>query len=363
MRHAAVLSSLPLALCLAAVAYAGDTFQEPAAGTEVAVMGKEHFSYAQLPDAVHADLESGEQRYQQRLHQLALDHQRDQQALLEKRVNSFLDNRLLQAEAARRHMTVTALIKDVKYPQITEVDVRAFYEQHRQQFNQPFEAEFLPISQYLVEQAVEQGKRTYLAGLRARYGARATLSPLRQEVSAGTAPSRGPGDSSVTLVEFADFQCPYCAKLEPGLQQLQHEFPQVRLVFRQLPLASVHPYALEAAEASLCAREQDKFWEMHDALFADQKALGPEDLKKTAQRLGLDPVAFQGCLDSARVAGMIQADERAGAEYGVDGTPGLFVNGRFVNGAVSYEQLAAIVQDELARQTAAHGPATAALRP
>ena len=332
--------------------------EAPAPDSEVAIIGSDHFTFRQLPPSAQSNLAEDQRRYEQRLRQLAIEHRREQHALLETQVNNFIDSKLMQAEARARHTTVQELIKQVKNPEVRDADVRAFYEQHKQEFKQPFEVAMISITQYLMQQAAEEGKRSYLAGLRAKYSAHLLLTPLREEIRAD-GPSRGPDNARVTLVEFADFQCPYCGKMAPVLERALSRYPhEVRLVYRQMPLEKLHPDAMHAAEASLCAREQGKFWEMHDALYADQHAMSLDDLKKTAARLELDTTAFAACLESGSTAAAVKSDAQAGLEYGVDGTPGLFVNGRFINGAVPYERLAALIDDELRRQpTAASVPA------
>jgi protein-disulfide isomerase len=154
----------------------------------------------------------------------------------------------------------------------------------------------------------------------------------------------------VTIVEFADFQCPYCRRMAPVLREVLQKYPRdVRLVYRQLPLIDLHPNSLHAAEASLCALEQGKFWEMHDAMFADQDALDVDGLKRTAAQVQLRAQPFADCLASDRTLAVIRADTKAATDLGVNGTPGLFINGRFVSGAVSYEEMAATIEDELRR--------------
>ena len=118
---------------------------------------------------------------------------------------------------------------------------------------------------------------------------------------------------------------------------------------RQFPLHSIHPEAQKAAEASLCADDQGKFWEMHDALFANQSALEVADLKSAAAKLELDTGAFDECLDSGKHAERVNADLQAGVAAGVTGTPAMFINGRFMSGAQSYETIAKVVDDELRR--------------
>ncbi len=122
------------------------------------------------------------------------------------------------------------------------------------------------------------------------------------------------------------------------------------MVFRQFPLRNIHPEAQKAAEASLCAEDQGKFWEMHDLMFEEQSKLGVADLKDKAQRLGLDTGEFEQCLDSGKYQEQVQEDVMAGVQAGVTGTPAVFINGRFLNGAQPYEALAEIIDEELARQ-------------
>src|SRR5690606_3752535 len=147
------------------------------------------------------------------------------------------------------------------------------------------------------------------------------LEPLRIDVDAPDAPSMGPADAPITVVEFGDFQCPYCAGLEPTLDKIMKNYDgKIRLVFRQFPLESIHPQAWKSAEASLCAREQGKFWELHNAMYDDQDALSVEDLKSAAKRLGLDGKKFDACLDAGKYEQTIREDVRAGEEAGITGT-------------------------------------------
>ena len=158
----------------------------------------------------------------------------------------------------------------------------------------------------------------------------------------------GPIDAPVTIVEFSDFQCPFCSRVIPTLKQIEESYgDKVRLVFRQFPLHRLHPQAQKAAEASLCADDQGKFWEMHDAMFADQRGLAVDSLKAKAAELELDTATFDECLDSGKYAERIETDLAEGAAVGVTGTPAMFINGRFLSGAVPYEQIAAVIDQEL----------------
>jgi Na+/H+ antiporter NhaA len=158
---------------------------------------------------------------------------------------------------------------------------------------------------------------------------------------------RGPRDAPVTLVEYADFECPYCGQAEPVIRQLLAEFGnELRYVFRHLPLADVHEHAQLAAEASEAAHAQGKFWEMHDLLFAHSDALGPDDLHRYANELGLDVERFSHALRARKYALRIARDVDSADQSGVAGTPTFFTNGRRHHGAYDLDTLIQIVKRE-----------------
>lgn len=158
---------------------------------------------------------------------------------------------------------------------------------------------------------------------------------------------RGGKKALVTLVEYSDFQCPYCQAVAPTLQQILQEYgDKVSLEYRHYPL-SFHPMAQPAAEASECAAEQGKFWEYHDALFANQSGLSPELFRNLAQTLKLNVSRFTSCLDSGKYTAKIQAQLLEGQQKGVQGTPGTFVNGELVSGAQPFEAFKRIIDSKL----------------
>ena len=178
----------------------------------------------------------------------------------------------------------------------------------------------------------------------------APAEPLRVAVEPA-GPSAGPVDAPVTIVEFSDFACPYCAALQPTLERVKAEYAgRVRLVFRHFPLTGIHPDAWRAAEAAACAGEQGRFWDLHALMFSEQAALSADDLREKAGRLDMDTAAFGACLDDRRHHDAIHADVDAGLEAGIEGTPTLFINGRPVVGAVPFDRLAALIDDELRRR-------------
>lgn len=185
--------------------------------------------------------------------------------------------------------------------------------------------------------------------LGAQSGPKTPEEPARVAVATAGHAAHGPADAPVTIVEFADFECPFCGGLFSTLKMIELAYPgKVRVVYRHFPLTKIHPYAQKAAEAAVCAGEQGRFWEMHDSLFRSQRDLGVESLKRRAKELGLDVTAFDVCLDSGRTAARIKEDATDATKAGVRGTPTLFINGRMLLGNQPVE-LRAIIDDELAR--------------
>jgi len=161
------------------------------------------------------------------------------------------------------------------------------------------------------------------------------------------APSVGPGDARITLVEFSDFECPYCALAVKQVKALMAAYPKdIRLFYKQFPL-SMHPHAQMAAEAALAANEQGKFWEMHDILFANFRKLTRENMLVWAQQIGLDVNKFKADLDSGKFASVIKKDTSDGDAAGVYGTPAFFINGKLYNGPMTMEAVKPIFEAEL----------------
>ena len=192
-------------------------------------------------------------------------------------------------------------------------------------------------------------RKVYLDKLRAEAKVETLLPPLllpKIEVAA-TGPSRGPAKAPVTIVEFSDFECPYCVRAEEAVKQVLAAYPdKVRLVYRDYPLP-IHARAQKASEAALCAGDQGKYWEMHEKLFANHKELEIDKLKQHAKDLALDAARFGKCLDSGEKATVVEASKKAGEEAGVTGTPAFFINGRPLTGAQPFEKFKEIIDHEL----------------
>ncbi len=280
-----------------------------------------------------------------------------QQEVLEKGLDRYLSDEVVKREAKAKGVSVDKLLQQEVASKVqapTDKDVDAFYEQNKDRISAPKDQIADRIKEYLTQQRQAQVFTEYTDALKKKYGVAVLLKPLRVAVDSPKEPSRGAADAPVTVVEFGDFQCPYCAGLEPTLEKVLKDYTgKVRLEFRQFPLESIHPHAFKAAEASMCAREQNKFWELHDTMYGNQDKLTVDDLKAAAGKLGMDAKQFDKCLDSGKYDAAIRADQDAGEKAGVSGTPALFVNGRPVpGGAVGYDVLAKIIDDELARNEA-----------
>lgn len=157
----------------------------------------------------------------------------------------------------------------------------------------------------------------------------------------------GNKNAKVKLVEYSDFQCPFCARLAPTLKQLLADYgDKISVEYRHFPL-DFHPMATPAAEASECAAEQKKFWEFHDAVFANQQALSPAFFRSTATSLGLNMKKFDVCVSSGKYSAKVAAQMAEGQAKGVSGTPGTFVNDEFINGAQPYEAFKAAIDAQL----------------
>lgn len=266
-------------------------------------------------------------------------------------LDALIQEKLVRMEAEARGVEPQELLRtevDSRVEDPSEERIQAFFEERNLQGS--MERLAPQIREYLRSQSRRALLDAFVADLESRYLVERHLEPLRMNVATEGFPSKGPRDAPVTLVEFSDFQCPYCLVFHNTLQKVEETYgDQVRFVYRHFPLASIHPQARDAALASLCADEQGEFWKMHDALFANQHALGRDQLKSTARDLGLDGDEFDECLDRDEYADVVASDVRAGQAVGVQGTPATFINGRFVNGAKPYEEVAEIIDEELAR--------------
>jgi protein-disulfide isomerase len=285
--------------------------------------------------------------------QFEANYTRSRHQALESALTRLVEEKLVGAEAAKQGMTSEQLLAnevDKKVPEPSDQEVTSFYEANKSRIPVSKDQVTAQIRQYLKQRSYNKIKGEFIERLKKAQGVTYSIEPLRMKVETAGYPARGAADAPVTLVEFSDFQCPYCKSIKPTLEKVMVAYgANVRLVFRQFPLQDIHPLAEKAGEASLCASEQGKFWPMHDLLFQEQGKLAVEDLKARAVKLELDTTAFNACLDSGRYASRIRQEVLEGARLGVSGTPALFVNGRFLSGARPYEEISSAIDDELRR--------------
>ncbi|HTO98901.1 MAG TPA: thioredoxin domain-containing protein [Myxococcales bacterium] len=268
-------------------------------------------------------------------------------------LDELISRKLLEEQAKAKGKTLeqwyqTEFMTSVAEP--SDDEAKAFFEEHKAEVpGQKFEDLKPRIKDAIRQQKLRDNMGKILADLKEKHQVKVQLGPPdlpRIEVEA-KGPVRGPANAKVTIVEFSDFQCPYCGREYPVIERLMKEYDgKVRLVFRHYPL-EFHNFAAKAAEAGACAQDQGKFWELHDKMFTNQSKLAVDDLKGYAKSLGMDAAKFDKCLDSGEKKPLVDEDLKAGAAAGVNGTPAFFINGLFVNGAQPYEQMKQTVDREL----------------
>lgn len=343
-----VISTIGLSFILATIALAAEPKDHKAAsGKTVAVA---HPPAATVDDTSISMAEI-DAVAEPRLVRIRADEFAIKRRILEERVQDLL----FQHEAQRRKTSMDDLLKeeiDAKVKPVTTEEARAVYESGRDRMGSMPEDEALAqIRTSMLKQRAAQRRAQFVDELRRNHDVQVFLDPPRIRMRAANGPSRGPESAPVTLVEFTDFQCPFCSRAAPTLRAVEEKFGQnIRLVFKHYPLP-MHKEANRAAEAAVCADEQGRFWEMHDKLFTDPNRLSPMDIAHYARDVNIDLNQFNDCLASGRAAERVKRDRAEGDEYGVANTPTFFVNGRFLLGAVPLGTLASVIDEELVRSS------------
>ncbi len=276
-------------------------------------------------------------------------------AIRERALDDLIADALVKKAAAARGVSTSEYLRveiDQKVAAPSDEEKKSTYERFKGRLGGMSEEEAMKrIDDGLRQQRAEERRQALLGELRSKASVRVLLEPPRTEVAAAAgAPAMGPAGAPVTIVEFSDFQCPFCSRAKGTIDQVVSRYgDKVRVIFRDFPLP-MHAQAPKAHEAGRCANEQGKFWPMHDKMFADQAALAVDGLKKSAADLGLDTAKFNECLDSGRHTAGVKADMDAGSAVGVTGTPAFFVNGRMISGAQPLEAFTKVIDDELQRK-------------
>jgi len=315
----------------------------------VAVVNGQVITQEELDKAAASELRNLETKRLQNDASLA----QDKQEVMTKALEQLAADKMIEAEAKKLSMTKEQLLdaevnSNVETPSNEEVE--AFYQANKERIPIPKEQALPQVKQFMVERSKSRYYDALITRLKKQYGFKSYLEPLRQKIETAGFPSKGPATAPVTLIEFSDFECPYCGGLFPTLKQVEKNYSdKLRIVYRQFPLTNIHPHAQKAAEASLCAFDQQRFWEFHDSMFGNQRELSVPDLKQRAADLKLDTAKFNECLDSGRKVAAIQSDIQAGARAGVTGTPAMFINGRMLSGNQPYSEIQGLIEDELQR--------------
>ena len=277
--------------------------------------------------------------------------------LIKRGLEGYVLEQVVEAEAKKRGMAnADALVKaeiEDKVPAPPEAEMTKIFEQAKASGQLPAEVTFEQVKPEIVKMLTEQPRRERAQALFNELKTKADMQmmlPVKRVEVAATGPAKGPEGAPITIVEFSDFQCPFCSKAIASVDEVMKAYEgKVRLVFRHFPL-EFHKEAPKAAEGSMCAADQNKFWEFHDKLFANQQAIKPDDLKKHAADLGLDTARFNECLDSGKHAATVTKDFEAGKKAGVTGTPAFFINGIALSGAVPAEEFKSIIDAELKKK-------------
>jgi protein-disulfide isomerase len=278
------------------------------------------------------------------------------QDLRKRSVDRMVNDRLLTLEASRRGLSLEALTKaeiDDRVTRPTEAVLRQMFTSDQRDGKAPPGATFEQVRDQVEAAAmrtrkVERG-HDFVEQLRSQANVQVHLPliPRARVAVEATGPAEGPEAAPVTLVEFADFECPYSARLQQVIEAVMKRYDgRVRHVFRRFPLA-IHDHAQKAAQASFCAEEQGRFWQYRTGVFAHQASLEDGDLRSLAAGLGLDAARFADCLDSGRTQTRVDADLAAGARAAVTSTPTLFINGMVVHGARTLGELQELIDAEL----------------
>ena len=310
-----------------------------------AVVEGEEISYAEL----HAFMQ------EQFLEQLLGQPDEELFEIRERAIRDLVQERVVEAAAAERALSPEALFEEITaaVPPASDEDVAGWYRANESRLRgAPLDEVSDRIRMLLDNEARANAWRQFIEPRVAALDWRMAIEPPRRKLDA-TRLVRGDVDAPVTIMTFSDYQCPYCIRSEPVLAAVLDRYPgEVRVIHRHFPLDSIHPFARPASEAAMCADEQGRFWDFHDAIFARNGRLDEASFGEIATTLELDGAALDQCIEERRYRDFVQADFDAGQAAGVTGTPAFFVNGIPLKGARTADQLSEVVDAELARLAA-----------
>jgi protein-disulfide isomerase len=270
-----------------------------------------------------------------------------------KALENLVNQKLLEAEAKKKGIGLDKLLAqvDAAVPESTDTEVEAFYLGQRDRVKQPFDEAKDQLRQGLRQAKIQRAREAYLEKVRASADVAILLRPPVADIGYDPARVRGNAKAAVTIVEFSDFQCPFCVRAQSTVREVLARYgDRVKLAYRDFPLHQIHPQAQMGAEAARCAGDQGKFWEYHDLLFEGPgQKLDKASLAEHAKKLQLDALKFDSCLAEGRHRAAVERDLQDGVTAGVSGTPAFFVNGILLSGAQPFSAFQKVIDAELAR--------------
>ena len=311
-------------------------------GGTVATVGDRTITRTELEDHVRAKL---------------IEIEGERYDALHEGLEEMIADELVKLDAKARGITPEQLEKQEVTDKVTaptDAEIQKVYDENKAQLGAQTLDQVKPrIVEYLKDQRAEERKAAFIDELKKKYKTTIALRPPVVEVATAGRPERGGGAKApVTIVEFSDYQCPFCKRAEAVVDEVMKTYgDKIRLVYRDFPLP-FHPNARPASEAANCANAQGKFWDYHAKLFANQSALSEDNLKTYAKDVGLDSAKFDQCLAQKPYKGAIDKDIEDGTKAGVNGTPAFFVNGRVLSGAQPFDKFKEVIDDELAAKKA-----------
>ncbi len=349
-----LVTTMPLVACSRSQEPRGSSAETPAASpvataapspSATAISGEIHVAEVDGVPIYASELEA---RVSGRLARL----RQEEYEIRRQGIDEIVIERLLDAEAARRRISRDELLRrevDQKLDPVPAASVEELYEVNKARFAGSKKEALARIRETLEHRAQMERRQALESELRAKAYVTVELEAPRTPVALPPrAPVRGSTSAPVTIVEFTDYQCPYCHRAQSVMDQLFSTYQgKVRLVHLDFPLGG-HPGAVPAARAARCAGEQNKFWEYHHDLMTAPGTLDQADLSARAAKLGLQPAPFRACLASDRFDTEIDADFARGEALGVTGTPAYFINGRMISGARPFEDFVRVIDAELA---------------
>ncbi len=267
-------------------------------------------------------------------------------------LDEIIATRLIDQEALTRGIPREALvaqeIDQVATPP-TDADIEFWYQTNPSAVQgRPLDQLKPAITSVLRQQRGADARSQFVERLKQKTPVTIRLEPPRQTIASAGHPAKGPDDAPVEIVEFSDFECPFCQRATPAVNQVLDTYgDRIRFVYRHFPLPN-HPNARPAAEAAACANEQGRFWPYHDRLFASPDKLTGPDLKAHAAAVGLDEARFSACVADRRFETSVDQDVKDAQAAGVTGTPAFFINGRSLEGAQPFEAFKRVIDEELA---------------